>query len=183
MAGRATSRKEERCCHHLTRARDICRSSRDSRCIVGRGRRRVRNGPSDGVAVGPGATRERGCLAWSRRVRARGGVGAPGGAGGADQGAGCREHAPGRHRRRVRAVNFYRPHRAGARPGPPRRRGGRIAARRRRAGGNPLAAGVIAFGAGWLVSSLLPRHRRAAGGHTGQGRCGRASPPGRRPTR
>src|SRR6185437_15537416 len=27
---------------------------------------------------------------------------------------------------------------------------------RRRARGNPLAAGLIAFGAGWLVSSLLP---------------------------
>jgi hypothetical protein len=27
---------------------------------------------------------------------------------------------------------------------------------RRRTGGNPLAAGLIAFGAGWLVSSLLP---------------------------
>jgi hypothetical protein len=27
---------------------------------------------------------------------------------------------------------------------------------RRQAGGNPLAAGVIAFGVGWLVSSLLP---------------------------
>ena len=27
---------------------------------------------------------------------------------------------------------------------------------RRRAGGNPLAAGLIAFGAGWLLSSLLP---------------------------
>jgi hypothetical protein len=27
---------------------------------------------------------------------------------------------------------------------------------RRRTGGNPLAAGLIAFGAGWLISSLLP---------------------------
>jgi cell division septum initiation protein DivIVA len=27
---------------------------------------------------------------------------------------------------------------------------------RRRATGNPLAAGLIAFGAGWLLSSLLP---------------------------
>ena len=27
---------------------------------------------------------------------------------------------------------------------------------RRRAEGNPLAAGLIAFGAGWLLSSLLP---------------------------
>jgi hypothetical protein len=31
---------------------------------------------------------------------------------------------------------------------------------RRQAQGNPLAAGVIAFGAGWLVSSLLPATRR-----------------------
>jgi len=31
---------------------------------------------------------------------------------------------------------------------------------RRQAQGNPLAAGLIAFGAGWLVSSLLPASRR-----------------------
>jgi hypothetical protein len=31
---------------------------------------------------------------------------------------------------------------------------------RRQARGNPLAAGLIAFGAGWLVSSLLPATRR-----------------------
>jgi hypothetical protein len=31
---------------------------------------------------------------------------------------------------------------------------------RRRAEGNPLAAGVIAFGVGWLVSSLLPTTER-----------------------
>ena len=31
---------------------------------------------------------------------------------------------------------------------------------RRGAEGNPLAAGLIAFGAGWLVSSLLPASRR-----------------------
>jgi hypothetical protein len=31
---------------------------------------------------------------------------------------------------------------------------------RRQAQGNPLAAGLIAFGAGWLVSSLLPATRR-----------------------
>ena len=31
---------------------------------------------------------------------------------------------------------------------------------RRRTRGNPLAAGLIAFGAGWLVSSLLPATRR-----------------------
>ena len=31
---------------------------------------------------------------------------------------------------------------------------------RRQARGNPLAAGLIAFGAGWLVSSLLPASRR-----------------------
>jgi hypothetical protein len=31
---------------------------------------------------------------------------------------------------------------------------------RRQAQGNPLAAGLIAFGAGWLVSSLLPPSRR-----------------------
>ena len=33
-------------------------------------------------------------------------------------------------------------------------------AARRQAQGNPLAAGLIAFGAGWLVSSLLPAARR-----------------------
>jgi hypothetical protein len=33
-------------------------------------------------------------------------------------------------------------------------------AARRQAQGNPLAAGLIAFGAGWLVSSLLPASRR-----------------------
>lgn len=31
---------------------------------------------------------------------------------------------------------------------------------RRQAQGNPIAAGLIAFGAGWLVSSLLPASRR-----------------------
>lgn len=31
---------------------------------------------------------------------------------------------------------------------------------RRHAEGNPIAAGLIAFGAGWLVSSLLPASRR-----------------------
>jgi hypothetical protein len=31
---------------------------------------------------------------------------------------------------------------------------------RRQARGNPIAAGLIAFGAGWLVSSLLPASRR-----------------------
>ena len=31
---------------------------------------------------------------------------------------------------------------------------------RRQARGNPLAAGLIAFGAGWLISSLLPASRR-----------------------
>ena len=31
---------------------------------------------------------------------------------------------------------------------------------RRQTRGNPLAAGLIAFGAGWLVSSLLPASRR-----------------------
>src|SRR6185295_17313517 len=31
---------------------------------------------------------------------------------------------------------------------------------RRQTRGNPLAAGLIAFGAGWLVSSLLPATRR-----------------------
>jgi len=31
---------------------------------------------------------------------------------------------------------------------------------RRQTRGNPLAAGIIAFGAGWLVSSLLPASRR-----------------------
>ena len=31
---------------------------------------------------------------------------------------------------------------------------------RRQTKGNPLAAGVIAFGAGWLISSLLPASRR-----------------------
>jgi len=31
---------------------------------------------------------------------------------------------------------------------------------RRQARGNPLAAGLVAFGAGWLVSSLLPASRR-----------------------
>jgi Protein of unknown function (DUF3618) len=31
---------------------------------------------------------------------------------------------------------------------------------RRQARGNPLAAGVIAFGAGWLISSLLPASRQ-----------------------
>jgi gas vesicle protein len=31
---------------------------------------------------------------------------------------------------------------------------------RRQAQGNPLAAGLIAFGAGWLVSSLLPASRK-----------------------
>jgi hypothetical protein len=31
-----------------------------------------------------------------------------------------------------------------------------------RAQGNPLAAGLIAFGAGWLVSSLLPASRAEA---------------------
>jgi hypothetical protein len=31
---------------------------------------------------------------------------------------------------------------------------------RRQAQGNPLAAGLIAFGAGWLISSLLPASRR-----------------------
>ncbi len=31
---------------------------------------------------------------------------------------------------------------------------------RRQAQGNPLAAGIIAFGAGWLISSLLPASRR-----------------------
>jgi gas vesicle protein len=39
-------------------------------------------------------------------------------------------------------------------------------AARRRAQGNPLAAGVIAFGLGWLVSSILPatqKERQAAG--------------------
>lgn len=34
------------------------------------------------------------------------------------------------------------------------------AAIRRQTRGNPLAAGVIAFGAGWLISSLLPASRR-----------------------
>ena len=34
------------------------------------------------------------------------------------------------------------------------------AAVRRQTRGNPLAAGLIAFGAGWLVSSLLPATRR-----------------------
>ena len=34
------------------------------------------------------------------------------------------------------------------------------AAVRRQTRGNPLAAGLIAFGAGWLVSSLLPASRR-----------------------
>ena len=34
------------------------------------------------------------------------------------------------------------------------------AAVRRQARGNPLAAGLIAFGAGWLVSSLLPASRK-----------------------
>lgn len=34
------------------------------------------------------------------------------------------------------------------------------AAIRRQTRGNPLAAGIIAFGAGWLVSSLLPASRR-----------------------
>jgi Protein of unknown function (DUF3618) len=34
------------------------------------------------------------------------------------------------------------------------------AAIRRQTRGNPLAAGLIAFGAGWLVSSLLPASRR-----------------------
>ncbi len=33
-------------------------------------------------------------------------------------------------------------------------------AARRQAQGNPIAAGLIAFGAGWLVSSLLPAARR-----------------------
>jgi Protein of unknown function (DUF3618) len=33
---------------------------------------------------------------------------------------------------------------------------GTVQAARRQAEGNPLAAGVIAFGFGWLVSSLLP---------------------------
>jgi gas vesicle protein len=33
-------------------------------------------------------------------------------------------------------------------------------AARRQAQGNPLAAGLIAFGAGWLVSSLLPPSRK-----------------------
>jgi hypothetical protein len=31
---------------------------------------------------------------------------------------------------------------------------------RRQTQGNPLAAGLIAFGAGWLISSLLPASRR-----------------------
>ena len=31
---------------------------------------------------------------------------------------------------------------------------------RRQARGNPLAAGIIAFGAGWLISSLLPASRQ-----------------------
>ncbi|WP_219414114.1 DUF3618 domain-containing protein [Pseudonocardia nigra] len=34
------------------------------------------------------------------------------------------------------------------------------AAARRQAQGNPLAAGLIAFGAGWLISSLLPASNR-----------------------
>ena len=34
------------------------------------------------------------------------------------------------------------------------------AAVRRQTRGNPVAAGLIAFGAGWLVSSLLPATRR-----------------------
>jgi hypothetical protein len=34
------------------------------------------------------------------------------------------------------------------------------AAARRRTAGNPLAAGLIAFGAGWLVSSLLPASKQ-----------------------
>lgn len=34
------------------------------------------------------------------------------------------------------------------------------AAARRQTQGNPLAAGLIAFGAGWLVSSMLPSSRR-----------------------
>jgi hypothetical protein len=34
------------------------------------------------------------------------------------------------------------------------------AAARERAQGNPLAAGLIAFGAGWLVSSLLPASQK-----------------------
>ncbi|GIF53784.1 uncharacterized protein DUF3618 [Asanoa ferruginea] len=40
------------------------------------------------------------------------------------------------------------------------------AAIRRKAQGNPLAAGIVAFGLGWLVSSMLPaseREQRAAG--------------------
>ena len=37
---------------------------------------------------------------------------------------------------------------------------------RRQAQGNPLAAGLIAFGAGWLVSSLAPASRAEQGqGH------------------
>ncbi len=47
------------------------------------------------------------------------------------------------------------------------------AAVRRRAEGNPLAAGMIAFGVGWLVSSLLPASRqeqRAAARVTGVAR-------------
>ena len=71
---------------------------------------------------------------------------------------------------------------------------------RRQTRGNPLAAGLIAFGAGWLVSSLLPASRReqeladqakqvaqekvpagpAAGGRRGQGQPARAGPAGRR---
>ena len=43
-----------------------------------------------------------------------------------------------------------------------RRRGGagRAAGRTTADQGNPLAAGVIAFGAGWLISSLLPASRQ-----------------------
>ena len=37
---------------------------------------------------------------------------------------------------------------------------GAPAAARQQARGNPLAAGVIAFGVGWLVSSLIPATRR-----------------------
>ncbi len=71
---------------------------------------------------------------------------------------------------------------------------------RRQTRGNPLAAGLIAFGAGWLVSSLLPASRReqeladqakqvaqekvqpvaAAGGRRGRGQPARAGAAGRR---
>ena len=53
---------------------------------------------------------------------------------------------------------------------------------RRQTRGNPLAAGLIAFGAGWLVSSLLPASPPRAGarrpgqaGGAGEGAAGRCS--------